>query len=129
MKKLLTLTLLIAASCFFVGKAMAETPLLIYGAPPRGQGTIFLGCINCNRSHPSSLANSIGDYGSRISDLSIYNRIGDYGSRISDVSACNSYASSPPIVVNGDGDVVGYLTVNRRTNGVILDPRIIGACQ
>lgn len=129
MRKILTLTVLITTSLFFAGKVRAETPLSIYGAPARGQGVVFLGCIDCNRSDPTSLNNRFGDYGGRYSALSIYNSFGDYGDRYSDVSACNPRASKPTVVVNGDGDFVGYLTVNRRIDGAILDPRIIGACQ
>jgi hypothetical protein len=131
MQKILILTILAATSFLLPAKANAQgsrSPILIYGALERGQGVVFLGCANCNSMDSESLSNNIGDYGSQISDISIYNRIGDYGSQISNVSACNRYATNPPVVVQ-DNQILGYLTVNRRMDGYIFDPRMLNACR
>jgi hypothetical protein len=132
MRKILVLTILTAAS-FILPAARANaqsstSPILIYGTLERGQGIVFLGCTNCNSMADESLFNRIGDYGSQVSDMSIYNRIGDYGSQISNVSACNRNATDPPVVVQ-DGQVLGWLSMNRRLKGYIFDPRMLNACR
>ncbi|MCA6574577.1 MAG: hypothetical protein IM537_04570 [Pseudanabaena sp. M57BS1SP1A06MG] len=119
-------------SSFFllVDNSFAESPLLIYGSLENGtRGIVFLGCINCNKFDDNSLSNRFGDFGSRFSETSIYNRFGNWGSKFSDVSACNPRATNPPVIVDKEGNFQGYLTLNRRINGIVIDPRIIGACQ
>jgi len=114
----------------FADYAAAETPLLIFGSSENGRrGNVFLGCINCNKFDSDALANQFGDFGSRFSSVSIYNRFGEYGNQFSDISACNPRATNPPVVVDNQGDFYGYLTLNRRINKIIIDPRTLGACR
>ncbi len=59
-----------------------------------------------------------GDYSWKYSDTSIWHEYGDYGSKYSDKSAFNDMADEPPIIVDGNGKFVAYLTTNER-----LSPR------
>lgn len=121
---------MLASFLLLADKALSESPLLIYGSLENGRrGIVFLGCINCNKFDNEALANKFGDFGSRFSDTSIYNKFGDWGSKFSEVSACNPRATNPPVIVDGEGNFQGYLTLNRRVNGVVIDPRLIGACR
>lgn len=119
-----------ASFLLLADNALAESPLLIYGSSGNGtRGIIFLGCINCNKFDNDALANRFGDFGNRFSSTSIYNRFSDWGSQFSDVSACNPRATNPPVIVDGEGNFQGYLTLNRRVNGTVIEPRILGACR
>lgn len=119
------------ASLFlFANNAFAELPLLIYGSSGhRTRGIVFLGCINCDEFHNDALANKFGSFGDPFSSTSIYNQFGDWGSQFSDVSVCNPYAANPPVILDGDGNFRGYLTLNRYINAKVIDPRILGACR
>ncbi len=129
MKKILTF-FTFASFLLFADNALAESPLLIYGSSGNNtRGVVFLGCINCNKFDNDALANQFGDFGGKFSSTSIYNKFGDWGSQFSDVSACNPRATNPPVIVDGEGTFHGYLSLNRRVNGTIIDPRILGACR
>jgi hypothetical protein len=119
----------VASLILFADDALAESPLLIYGSSGNGRGIVFLGCINCNKFDNDALANQFGDFGNRFSSTSIYNKFGDWGSKFSDVSVCNPRAANPPVIVDGEGNLQGYLTLNRRVAGTAIDPRILGACR
>lgn len=126
MRKILACSLLVVTSLVMSSaKSYAATPFYIFAK----EGRVFLGCTNCDKYDSDSLNNKYGDYGSSYSRLSIHNAYGDYGSRYSDTSACNPNARNPPIVVDGDGNIQGYLTVNHKIRAVTLDPRILGACN
>jgi hypothetical protein len=121
---------ILATFLLFADSAFAEPPLLIYGSSGNErQGIIFLGCINCNKLDNEALDNQFGAFGSRFSDTSIYNKFSDWGSKFSDISACNSRATNPPVIVDGKGNFQGYLTLNKRVNGTVIDPRLLGACK
>lgn len=77
----------------------------------------FLGTINFNKYDKDSLANKYGDYGSQYSSESIFNKYGNYGSAYSDKSPFNKYTSTPPVVVDNRGNVVGILTANKYVSG------------
>jgi hypothetical protein len=74
---------------------------------------VYLGCLNCSVVAVDSVRNSVGEYGSPVSETSIFNRIGPYGSAVSDESACNVVATDPPVIVDQGGKYYGRLTVNR----------------
>ena len=90
--------------------SQAQSELLLFG----GDGfDVFLGCLTCSEYETDSVFNEYGDFGSQYSTTSIFNRYGDYGSPYSSYSACNPYASDPPVIVDGDGNFYGALTMNR----------------
>lgn len=126
MRKILACSLLVVTGLVMSSaKSYAATPLYIFAK----EGRVFLGCINCDKYDSDSLDNRYGEYGSQYSSLSIRNAHGGYGSRYSDTSACNPNAMNPPIIVDDDRNILGYLTVNHRIRDIALDPRILGACK
>lgn len=88
------------------------------GASVVAQDGQYLGLITQSTTHPDSIANRFGDYGSRYSAVSILNRFGDYGGRFSDLSPFYPFASRPPIIVK-DRQAVAFLTVSR-----VITPRV-----
>lgn len=97
------------ATLFFNQFAIGQKSLHLYGGENHD---VYLGCINCNDIDQNSIWNSIGTYGSNISNKSIWNSIGTYGSDISTYSPFNSIAAYPPAIVDKDGNFYGYLTAN-----------------
>jgi curved DNA-binding protein CbpA len=81
------------------------------GATIRAQDGTYLGLISSDSWRADSICNLGGAHGSEDSETSIRNTGGKYGSRHSGVSAFSPYASKPP-VVERDGRVLGYLTLN-----------------
>jgi hypothetical protein len=98
----LTLTLVASVS------AQRSPALLLYGGGTSHR--TFYGCLNCSKYDSESVCNQYGDFGSRYSDLSIWNRYGDVGSKYSSNSPWNKFASTPPAIVDKDGNFYGYFT-------------------
>jgi hypothetical protein len=95
-------------------------------------GYVYLGLISSNKSHPDSICNPSGDYGSPSSPLSVRNDSGQYGRPRggsifepffnSDYSAYNAEATRPPRVIL-DGTFVGWLTPNVEAfEANVIDP-------
>jgi hypothetical protein len=101
--------------------AADSTRLLLFGGRDHKK---FLGCL-CNEFDTDSVFNEFGRYGSEFQSDSIFNSFGDYGSSFSDLSPCNSFANYPPVVVTGDGNFAGYLTVNEFKAGAITDEKVM----
>jgi hypothetical protein len=118
-KKLGIVILLITVAAF---TAKAQGTLNIYGGKNHDQ---FLGCMNCDNEKPNSIWSPFTNYGSTHNAKSIWNERGLYGSVKSNYSPYNPKAKYPPRVVDGDGKLLGYLTVNknnpRRLEGSIAD--------
>lgn len=72
----------------------------------------YLGKLVTSKYDSDSIYNPYGDYGSKYSKTSIFNTYGDYGSNYSNYSPYNRYATHPPKIVDDDGKLIGYLTVN-----------------
>lgn len=86
----------------------------VWGGSGYTQYLGFWTCTFCVEYGASSINNLYGTYGSEYSPTSIRNNFGQYGSPYSSYSACNPYASTPPLVFNGDGSVYyGELTLNQ----------------
>jgi hypothetical protein len=92
-----------------------KQPLKLYS----NDGKVFLGTLSTNQYDSDSIYNQYGDYGSKYSDKSIWNSYGDYGSKYSSKSAFNDFATEPPIIVDENGKIVGYLTTNNAIKGAI----------
>jgi hypothetical protein len=73
---------------------------------------VFLGCLSCPAGDPNSVHAQYGLYGGEYSATSIFNDYGQYGSPYAVYSACNPYTQTPPVVVDGEGNYYGRLTVN-----------------
>lgn len=84
--------------------------ILIYGGDDHD---VYLGCLNCNKYESSSIWNQYGEYGSKYSSESIWNKYGEYGGQYSDNSPFSKYASSPPVLVDAEGNFYGYFTANK----------------
>ncbi|MFE1744904.1 CD225/dispanin family protein [Coleofasciculus sp. H7-2] len=95
-----------------------------------GADNVFLGIISSDRINEKSICNQVGEFGSRVTSKSVWNRVGDYGSRISDTSAYKTNTNQPPIIVNENNEIIGFLTVNTRIKGAV-DPDFLHAamCQ
>jgi uncharacterized protein YxeA len=97
------------------GQSKTKAPLTIYS----NDGKTYLGKLTANEFDTDSVYNEFGTYGSKFSSTSIMNEFGTYGSKFSSYSAFNEFASDPPIILDGNGNVVGYLTINSfKTGGV-----------
>ena len=103
------------AKIFLVGILFAfagdlEAQLLLYGGENSEQ---FLGCLSCGLVEEESVCYEFGPYGNELSQASIWNRQSRYGNRNSRVSPWNRIGSSPPIVVDREGNDYGLFTINR----------------
>ena len=98
-----------------MGAAAARVPptpaqkLMLFGG--LGHKT-YLGCLNCSQYAVDSIRNEYGQNGSPYATDSIRNSYGQYGSPYSSHSACNEFAADPPVIVDGNGNFYGRLTVN-----------------
>lgn len=75
-------------------------------------GHEYLGKLITSTTDSMSIFNKNGSYGSGSSSTSIFNATGIYGSDTSSKSAFCRSASSPPKILDSDGTVVAYLTLN-----------------
>lgn len=104
------------------GASSHTSKLMIYGGQSHKQ---FLGCLNCSEYDSNSVMNSYGNYGSSYSSTSINNSYSEYGSSYSQFSACNRYATTPPVIVDSQGNFYGYLTINQYKSQAIKDRNIV----
>lgn len=74
---------------------------------------VYLGCLNCNKYHSSSIWNAYGEYGSKYNSKSIWNVYGTYGSKYNLLSPWNAFSDNPPIIVDSSDSFYGYFTVNK----------------
>ena len=88
----------------------APEGLLVFGGEHH---KTFLGCLSCPETDLNSLFNRFGTYGSRYAANSILNRFGPFGSKFAPYSPCNVYSTTPPVIVDDDGEDYGELTLNR----------------
>lgn len=102
--------------------ADAQSGSKIYGGKHYDQ---FLGCLDCDGETSNSIWSPYTDYGSTHNAKSIWNEKGCYGSVKSNYSPYNPRAKYPPRVVDENGKLLGYLTVNKdnpsRLQGTIAD--------
>lgn len=118
--KKLAVVLFLTVVCSVASKAQGLTK--IYGGKHYDQ---FLGCLDCDSQTPNSIWSPLSDYGSLHNSKSIWNERGLYGSVKSNYSPYNPKAKYPPRVIDGNGKLLGYLTVNKanpyRLEGSIAD--------
>ena len=93
-----------------LGHRLVGEKLMLYGGENREE---YLGCLSCSKYVLDAITNKYGIYGNRYAANSIWNVYGLYGSRYSPYSWRNPYATHPPAVVDGNGNIYGYFTVNK----------------
>ena len=99
--------------CIFISDySVSETRL--YGGT--GQNPVYLGCFGelCDPSHPSSICNVRGRYGSQASDLSIWNTDSFYGNAYRQTSLWNK-GSAGLIMTDSSRMFLGRLKVKQST--------------
>ena len=117
MKKSIITVFLVCFCLFLPASAFAITPPLIIVADDYNY--TYLGELTTNTYDSDSIFNEYGTYGSKYGSKSIWSKYGTYGSEYSSYSPFNPYAFSPPMIVDGDYNVVGRLTVNEYMTGAI----------
>lgn len=81
----------------------------------------YLGKCVTDEYDSDGIYNKYGTYGSEYSSKSIWNEYGTYGSKFSSESAFNDLATKPPVIVDNNGNFVGYLTSNKtKVNGYTI---------
>ena len=108
--KLIRMYILLAITLTFVSATSLATELLLFVGKSHD---VFIGCLSCNKYDSSAVCSRYGSYGSQYSDKSIWSRYGSYGSQYSDTSPWNKYASTPPVIVDREGNFYGYFTANK----------------
>ncbi len=98
---------------FFINQFVLGQALQLFGGRNHD---VYLGCLNCNKFDKNSIWNSFGNYGSTFGQNSIWNEFGNFGSNFSANSPWNSYSTTPPVVVDDNGNFYGYFTVNAFQN-------------
>jgi hypothetical protein len=84
--------------------------LLVFGGE---NNKTFLGCLSCPETDLDSLFNRFGTFGSQFAANSILNRFGQFGGKLAPYSPCNVHSTTPPVIVDDDGEDYGELTLNR----------------
>ncbi len=105
MRKILSLSILLIC----VSSQVNSQAIHIYGGSSHRD---YLGCLNCDTYDPTSIWNEHGTYGSSYNEESIWNDNGAYGSEYSPYSPWNEYSTTPPVLVDEEGNFYGYFTVN-----------------
>jgi hypothetical protein len=96
--------------------ANAQTPaFLIFGGDDH---KVFLGCLNCAETDPSSVWNDMSRYGWG-NGFGVWNAYGPYKNPYGGQSACSEYAADPPVIVDKQGNSYGYLTTNQYKPGSV----------
>jgi hypothetical protein len=101
--------------------AAPAAKLMVFG----GADHKTLGCVNCNEYASDSIFNSYGTHGSKYAVDSVSNHYSHFGSAYSTEGACSPYASDPPVVVDGNGQFYGRLTLNQYHPQRINDSRLL----
>jgi len=72
----------------------------------------YLGKLTSNEFDSEGIFNEYSTYGNEYNSDSIWNEFGTYGNEFSSYSVMNEFTSTPPIIVNENGEFIGYLTKN-----------------
>jgi hypothetical protein len=84
---------------------------------------------NVTNSYDSdSIFNEYGTYGSQYSSSSIWNEYGTFGSEYSQYSPFNAYSSNPPMIIK-QGQIIGYLSANKRINNSVTPNLLKALCE
>lgn len=84
---------------------------------------------NVTNSYDSdSIFNQYGTYGSEYSSNSIWNEYSTFGSEYSQYSPFNAYSSQPPMLIK-QGQIIGYLSANKRINNSVAPNLLKALCE
>lgn len=86
----------------------------------------YLGCVNCSEFASDSIFNEYGLHGSEYATESVVNPYSQFGSPYSSYSACSPYASDPPVIVDGNGEFYGRLTMNHNHPQATRNESLVG---
>jgi len=90
---------------------------------------VYLGKLTTNKYDLEGIFNKYGNYGSAYASKSIFNNYGSYGGKYSTYSAFNNYTSTPPLIIDGNGDIVGRLTTNQFVEGAVSPYEIFSVLE
>ena len=108
MGKILTVLLIFLSTLSF-SQSNSQKQLHIFGG---SKLDVYLGCLTCDDYSIYSIWNSYVVYGNNLNAISIWNSNGIYGGSHSMFSPFTRYATTPPVVVDKDGNFYGYFTIN-----------------
>lgn len=100
-----------------------KPPLILVAAD---SNYTYLGKLTTNQYDSDSIYNKYGNYGSKYSSESIWNDYGNYGGKYSSYSPFNQFTTTPPYIIDGNGNIVGRLTVNPYVYGAVSPYQIYG---
>lgn len=118
MKRIISALVTFAALLPSAALADAGDKLMIFSAE-----AFFLGDVAGGGSMMSSICYSLGLYGGE-NGLGIYNPNTIYGSVYAPNSAYNPTARKPPVLMNGNGEILGFITKNP-TIKYRIDPDVL----
>lgn len=105
---------------FVAGNSSAQdAPVYLFGGDGHKE---FLGCLNCDSSHPKSVWNEFSQYGFK-NDFGVWNPFREFTNEFSSHSMCNEFASDPPVIVDENGNSYGKLTINEFMSGSVCSAR------
>jgi len=122
MKKIISSTFIAILALAFVVPVHAAgidcSPIdgaAIYGQTSDG-GYKFIGGI-FNKYDTESIADRYGK-GSKYDSDSIFDPYGDFGSKYSDYSAMSDFSLHPPVVVDSDYNILGFLSIAEQKDDI-----------
>ena len=107
----------------------SSTDLYAVGYSISGGYDEYLGCWTCSEYDSESIHNDSGIYGSSYGVYSVRSSVSSYGSSYGSYSACNSYALYPPILVDGDNNIRGLLSVDKYDSDSVCYFSSSDSCQ
>ena len=101
----------------------------------RSESYSYLGLISSSKTHPDSVCNPNGKYGSPVSEVSVRNKIGPYGKPWGGTdlhdplfnppySAYNELATKPPRI-ELDGVVIAWLSTSETYGASSIHPDVL----
>lgn len=81
-----------------------------------------------NSFDSDSIFYEFGTYGNEFSSDSIWNEFSTFGNKFNSDSPFNEFSSCPPMIIKG-GNVIGYLSTNRKIRGPISPNLLKALCK
>jgi hypothetical protein len=114
---------LLLPSTAFADNYVIKPPLILVADD---HNKTYLGKLTTNEFDADSIYNQFGTYGNKFSSTSIWNEFGVYGNQFSSYSPFNQFTTTPPIIIDGNGNMVGRLSVNKFAEGAVSPYQIYG---
>lgn len=100
---------------------------MLYGARVIADDGTYLGKL-LKASHPESIFNEYGLYGSEYALNSIWNSYSMYGGEYSLYSPFNEYSQTPPAIVVGN-EIIGYISINTYLANAVHPDALKAGCN